>query len=657
MNKIKKLFSMLVVVLPVFLTFNIIPIYAADDVTVFLDGKQLIYDDAKPLIINSRAMVPIRKTADYFGMTTDWNAKTETMTFTKGNRTIVHTMRSNIIYINGQAMTFDTPSQNVQNRTVVPVRMLSEAMGATVEWDNANRKVIITTASTEVTHAEISKSVINSGETVYINVVASKSTEKVKVTDGTSGTLINESFVYTENVDGSHVFSLPWTPYETTSQTKTFKIYAGNSGGYNELPEATKSVVCTVSMDSTPKIKNYYVDRFTAKRNDTVKVTVYTNSGATKVKIENDFDSNKNEVTSYTKSGDNNVFEAKVKMTQKGTCQLYVYAGGKNGYSTEYATISIDVSNTGSSSSSSGRNEDDVLEIYDIEVDDDDVSYGDTVRVDVTTTYDVEKVRIFEEDKNVVASTTTVKSKDRDDNECVWRLDFEVTDDSKTGTVKYYVYAYADGDDVYDTFKLSVDDDDSNSEDDDLKIKSITQSRTSIAVGESTNIKVKTTRPAEYIKAFDKDDKEVAYTKTYDSEYSQHIFTFSYTLEKKNYDTITIYAYDKDDKKVSKKYTLNYEENEEPEIIDIDADSTVRPGKKIDVTVTTNDAVAEVYIEDEDGRKVESSTRYSDKSDDEYTWELSFDAEDDEGKYKYTVYAENDDGDEDKDTFSVRVRD
>ena len=57
-------------------------------------------------------------------------------------------MRSKIVYINGVKQTFDTASINKNNRTLMPIRMLAESIGATVTWDNDTRSVHITTNTT-----------------------------------------------------------------------------------------------------------------------------------------------------------------------------------------------------------------------------------------------------------------------------------------------------------------------------------------------------------------------------------------------------------------------------------------------------------------------------------------------------------------------------
>jgi hypothetical protein len=50
------------------------------------------------------------------------------------------------IIVNGQEIVGDTPAQIINGRTMVPIRLVAEALDADVRWDAENREVIITTA-------------------------------------------------------------------------------------------------------------------------------------------------------------------------------------------------------------------------------------------------------------------------------------------------------------------------------------------------------------------------------------------------------------------------------------------------------------------------------------------------------------------------------
>ena len=628
-------------------SFNTAAVLAAgaNDIDgVYLNGSKLIFPDAQPIISNSRVMVPIRTTAEYFGMDISWNKETETMTFKKDSRTIVHKMRSNVITVNGEALTFDTPSINSMNRTLMPVRMLGEAMGAVVDWNNEARQVIITTDTPSVLTAQPDKTAVNTGEKVLVNILASPTATKVKLVDTDTNTMVNESVTYTENGDGTKTFSVNWVPNSNTTGYKSVQVYAGNEGGYSETG---MPVNISVVADSSPKLKNYTVSDYSVDRNDFVEFTVYANATTTKVKIENDFNADTKELTSYTASGDNRVFEGRVKMTKSGNREFTIHAGNAKGYTSEYQTVTIDVDKDSSKDDDDDDDDDDECKIKDIDTDEDEVAKGGDVTVKIKTTYDINEIRIMDNDDDRVAKTIYEKSKDKSDNEKIWQLTVPVND---TGTNKFYVYAYSDDDDTHKSFSVKG----IEYDDDKLIIKSVSQEDDDAEEGDDVKIKVVTSDVA--VKVEVADNKGDTIDSTTSSSKSGKSRTWTLTIKDAQMDkNYYIYAFDENNKDVKRKFTLDIEESEDLEIYDIDLDdTTVDLYDKVYVTVRTSTNVERVWIEDGDDKRVAVEKKRTEKDDDPNVWKLDFETSD-TGRITYTVYARSTDGDEVKETFKVRV--
>lgn len=79
------------------ITSAAIPAMADEDIKVTLDGKALSFD-VPPQIINDRTMVPLRAIFEALGASVDWNQATKTVTSTKGDTTIKLTIDSNTMY-------------------------------------------------------------------------------------------------------------------------------------------------------------------------------------------------------------------------------------------------------------------------------------------------------------------------------------------------------------------------------------------------------------------------------------------------------------------------------------------------------------------------------------------------------------------------------
>lgn len=119
--------------------------YANDDISVTLNGEALAFD-VPPQLIDNRTMVPLRKIFEAMGAVVDWNNDTQTVTAIKGDERVIATINSKNVYISGDTKTLDVPPMVVDERTLVPVRFVAESFGANVKWDESTRTVIINTA-------------------------------------------------------------------------------------------------------------------------------------------------------------------------------------------------------------------------------------------------------------------------------------------------------------------------------------------------------------------------------------------------------------------------------------------------------------------------------------------------------------------------------
>jgi hypothetical protein len=77
-----------------------------------------------------------------------WNPATNVVTAQRGDTQVQLVIGGRQATVNGRAVLLDVPATIVGGRTLVPLRFVSEAMGAQVDWDNATRVVTITSGTT-----------------------------------------------------------------------------------------------------------------------------------------------------------------------------------------------------------------------------------------------------------------------------------------------------------------------------------------------------------------------------------------------------------------------------------------------------------------------------------------------------------------------------
>ena len=106
-------------------------------------GKQVV-NDVAPVIRNDRTMLPARFVAEALGASVEWNEAAQKVTITKENTVIEITIGSNIAFVNGMEVILDSPAFIENSRTYLPLRFIAENLGAEVEWNQELQQIYIT---------------------------------------------------------------------------------------------------------------------------------------------------------------------------------------------------------------------------------------------------------------------------------------------------------------------------------------------------------------------------------------------------------------------------------------------------------------------------------------------------------------------------------
>lgn len=115
-----------------------------DHIGVTVD-KVFIYFDSEPYIDeNDRTMVPVRAISEALGAVVGWDAASRTVTIANDDFEITLTIGSSTAKVNGVERWMDTVPVIRNDRTMVPIRFVSSFLGANVDWDQENRIVEIT---------------------------------------------------------------------------------------------------------------------------------------------------------------------------------------------------------------------------------------------------------------------------------------------------------------------------------------------------------------------------------------------------------------------------------------------------------------------------------------------------------------------------------
>ena len=117
--------------------------YQAESIAIEVNGATLSIEDMPPISLYDRTMVPARAVFEAMGAEVAWNEATQEVYIRKDKDIIVLQVDQTTASQNGVAFTMDVPAKVINERTMIPVRAVSEALGCSVNWDETTRTVSI----------------------------------------------------------------------------------------------------------------------------------------------------------------------------------------------------------------------------------------------------------------------------------------------------------------------------------------------------------------------------------------------------------------------------------------------------------------------------------------------------------------------------------
>lgn len=138
----KKLVTLILIILSL---IQICPTYANEAVSVFLDNEQIQFD-VEPIVVNDRTMVPMRAIFEKLGAEVTWDESTNTAIAYDYSKMYGISITIGIPHMLDTFLTpipLDVPAMLHNDRTLVPLRAISEAFECRVEWDDATSTVNI----------------------------------------------------------------------------------------------------------------------------------------------------------------------------------------------------------------------------------------------------------------------------------------------------------------------------------------------------------------------------------------------------------------------------------------------------------------------------------------------------------------------------------
>ncbi|MCC8160876.1 MAG: copper amine oxidase N-terminal domain-containing protein [Oscillospiraceae bacterium] len=120
-------------------------VMADDDIKVVVNGNEVAFTDAAPFIEGDRTLVPMRAIFEALGASVNWDEETKTIVSYDPVSDVSITMQIDLakMFVDETEVELDVPARIVNSSTVVPLRAVAESMNSTVGWDQTTKTVTV----------------------------------------------------------------------------------------------------------------------------------------------------------------------------------------------------------------------------------------------------------------------------------------------------------------------------------------------------------------------------------------------------------------------------------------------------------------------------------------------------------------------------------
>lgn len=146
MKKFKKIFAVISASLILIVSANA---FADSEISVLLNGEKVEFDNAKPIIYEERTLIPVRAVFEQINCYVDWDSANHMAVIGNEGKIIFIPINSNEMRVydidkdEDTEISLDVSAMIIDGSTMIPLRAVGEALGATVDWNQKNKTVLI----------------------------------------------------------------------------------------------------------------------------------------------------------------------------------------------------------------------------------------------------------------------------------------------------------------------------------------------------------------------------------------------------------------------------------------------------------------------------------------------------------------------------------
>ena len=169
-----------ILILIMCLNFFSVTAFADEEIKLYIDGD-IIETDVAPEIVNDRTLIPVRCFFEKFDAKVSWVESTKQVVIENDDKSIILKIDDKTAYVNNEAVKLDVAPVIKNDRTLVPVRFISENLGYNVDWKDETRSVYITSPEPVEEESVITKVSVTKSKTSTLVTVKADNFKKPSI--------------------------------------------------------------------------------------------------------------------------------------------------------------------------------------------------------------------------------------------------------------------------------------------------------------------------------------------------------------------------------------------------------------------------------------------------------------------------------------------
>ncbi|HCC07340.1 MAG TPA: hypothetical protein DEP72_04190 [Clostridiales bacterium] len=138
-------YKVIIMLITIIFLANIHISNADSGIKVFIDNKEIVFEEQEPVIVDGRALVPGRKILESIGYKVVWDALTQKVTAENESEKIELCVNNKMANVNDEDIQMDVAIQLLNDKIMVSLGFIAEKSDAYVLWNDKDKIIEITT--------------------------------------------------------------------------------------------------------------------------------------------------------------------------------------------------------------------------------------------------------------------------------------------------------------------------------------------------------------------------------------------------------------------------------------------------------------------------------------------------------------------------------